>query len=336
MVAQLDSLYVSTSPRKTVVRLISHLLFQGRFVTTRHRWLNPLILSHLKLAARLPQLKEVEKPIFIVGTGRSGSTILGKVLSMHRHIAWLNEPKALWYTIDERHDVNGHFGRGPVQYRLLERDVTPDTREAAHRLFGYYLALTASRRIVDKNPEIIFQIPFAESIFPDAKFIFLVRDGWDTVRSIAAWSRRANKVVNGVRQDWWGADRRKWRLMVDELVSTEPLLADVRGEISELNYQEDMAAVEWIVTMQEGLRHQRARPESVYQLRYEDLTRCPDESLPKLLHFCSLPQDSVFLSYAQKVLEPNPTKEPVALSPSIRLAFDETMSALAYRTQTRT
>ena len=33
---------------------------------------------------------KVEKPIFIVGTGRCGSTIFDRILSYHPHLAWLS------------------------------------------------------------------------------------------------------------------------------------------------------------------------------------------------------------------------------------------------------
>jgi hypothetical protein len=254
MIAQLDPHYIKTRPKKAIVRLLSHLFFQGRFLTSKHRWLNYIILAELAWLKRTPQFRSVEKPIFIIGTGRSGSTILGKVLSMHRDVGFLNEPKALWYTIYPNEDINGHFSRGPAQYRLNSHNVTPQTARAAHRLFGAYLALTRSRRVLDKNPEIVFRIPFVSTIFPDARFILLVRNGWDTISSIALWSKRYGKVVRGESADWWGVGQRKWRLLYEQLVPTEPLLSQDYENIESFTGNEDMAAVEWVVTMREGMR----------------------------------------------------------------------------------
>lgn len=332
MIAQLDPLYIRTRPSKAVSRVLSHLFFQGRFLTTRYRGLNRFILTGLAGLKRLPALRWVEKPIFIVGIGRSGTTVLGKVLSMHRDIGFLNEPKAIWYTIHSKDDVNGHFSSGPALYRLQAEDVTPSVYRTAHRIFGAYLAITRSKRVLDKNPEIIFRIPYVQAFFPDAKFVLLVRNGWDTISSIATWSRRYRKKVGGNIEDWWGFNRRKWRFMLEELVAAEPLLTSGYEEIESFTRQEDMAAVEWVVTMQEGLRWLRLLPGCMHLIRYEELTTRPEDTLTELSSFCELEQDAVFLAYARQVLKPVPHKQSQALSPAVQGAFLETMAALNYPT----
>lgn len=330
MIAQLDSLYIKTRPGKAIVRVLSHLVFQGRFLTTRHRWLNHLILAELTCLKHLPQLKSVKKPIFIVGTGRSGSTILGKVLSMHRDVGFLDEPKAMWYVLDSREDVNGHFDRGPAQYYFDRQDVTAELRQAAHRLFGAYLTLTRSKRVLDKNPEMVFRIPFVRTIFPDAKFIFLVRNGWDTIASITNWSKLYGRQVKGKTEDWWGVNQRKWCFMLEQLIPTEPLLSQAYNKIESFSRHADMAAVEWIVTMQQGLRFMQSMPDCMYLVRFEDLTQHPRKTLEKLVTFCELPDDTVFLSYAQHMLEPVASKRPMSISLTIQTAFLKTMRALNY------
>ncbi len=245
-------------------------------------------------------------------------------------MVFLNEPKALWHAVYPGEDLAGTYSRGPAQYRLTEKDVTPAICQAALRLYGYCLALTGSRRILDKYPEMIFRIYFLRAIFPNAKFVFLVRNGWDTVSSITAWSKRNGKQTRGKIEDWWGLDRRKWRLMAEQLVPTEPLLSQSYEEIVSLTRHEDMAAVEWIVTMQEGLRLIQAIPHEIHFVYYEDLTRRPKDTLEELLAFCELPQDAVFLSYAQQVLAPVPHRQPLNLSSVVLVPFLETMRALNY------
>jgi len=99
MLAQIDKEYISMRPWKLFSRLVSYALFEGRPLTTRGRWINPLIFSLFKIEKKLPQIKKVERPIFILGTGRSGTTVLGIVFSMHNQVGFLNEPKALWHEI---------------------------------------------------------------------------------------------------------------------------------------------------------------------------------------------------------------------------------------------
>ncbi len=330
MVAQLDTLYIKTRPTKAVSRLISYALFEGRPLTTKGQWINPLVFAHFALEARLPQLRQVEKPIFIVGTGRSGSTILGLLMSMHSDVGFLNEPKALWHAAYPHADVFGQYSKGPARYSLDERHATGEVRNRTQRLFGAYLRAVASKRVVDKHPELIFRVPFVRSIFPDARFVFLVRNGWDTCRSIESWSIRKGVRATGELHDWWGTNNRKWRLMLEQLVPRDEALADIAEMVEGFERHRDMAAVEWILTMREGLRHLKRSPGSVYMVRYESLVKDPRRELTGLLDSCELPHDEVFLSFAEQRLSPSSERGPLDLHPAVRAPFARTMEALGY------
>lgn len=330
MVAQIDSLYIKTRPYKLVPRLLSYALFEGRPVTTKGQWINPLVLSLLNAERKLPQLKKVKKPIFIVGTGRSGTTILGIVMSMHKNVGFLNEPKALWHKIYDREDLVGSYSQGVANYRLRATDATEEVCRSAHRIFGAYLTVVASDRVVDKYPEQVFRIPFLRQIFPDAKFIFTVRNGWDTCLSITKWSQSLGTQVRGETHDWWGVNDRKWHLLVDELVTSDDQLKQHTAEIKQFTNHRDRSAVEWIISMKEGLHWLKELPENVYKVTYEDLVVNPQTVLSNLLDFCELPQDSVMLDYASQTLNPVVAKEPFPLNPLIMPYFSTTMAAMGY------
>ena len=186
MIAQLNSNYIKTRPMKAITRLISYALFEGRPATTKGRWINPIVFSLLKTATtNNSKYKVVEKPIFILGTGRSGTTILGIVLSMHRDIGYLNEPKAIWHLIHPHEDIIGSYTQDDAKYRLTAEEATDEMCHRAKQMFGAYLTATRSKRLVDKYPELIFRVDFVRALFPDARFVFLVRNGWDTCHSIA-------------------------------------------------------------------------------------------------------------------------------------------------------
>ena len=130
---------------KVLPRFISYALFEGRPVTTKGRWINPLVFSILKTVSTTKnRYKSIEKPIFILGTGRSGTTILGIVLSMHREVGYLNEPKAIWHVIYPHEDIIGNYSRGDAKYRLAAEDATGDMRQRAAQMFGAYLTVTGS------------------------------------------------------------------------------------------------------------------------------------------------------------------------------------------------
>jgi hypothetical protein len=333
MIAQLDSRYLRIRPWKVWARLVSYALFEGRPVTTRGRWINPLVFTLSAAAKSLPCLKKVRKPVFIVGTGRSGTTVLGVVLSMHRDVGFLNEPKALWHAIHSGEDLIGSYSRNLARYRLPASAATPKRVRDAHRLFGAYLTATFSHRVVDKYPELIFRVQFAKAIFPDAKFLFLVRNGWDTCHSIDQWSTRLGKQLAGETHDWWGVNQRKWMLLVDQLVPEHEDLAPHADTMRSWTRHSDMAAVEWVVTMREGLELLQRFPDQVLRVTYEDLCSAPQEILTRIVHFVELDDDQRFFRYGKKTLRPTAAKKPVPLDPAILEPFRNTMEALGYEQQ---
>lgn len=330
MIAQVDKSYLRTSPLAAVRRFISRAFFEGRPLTTGGRWINPFIFAHFHLEKSLPAVRTVKKPIFIVGTGRSGTTILGTVLSIHRQVGYLHEPKALWHAIYEEEDVSGNYSLGPAYYRLSAKDVSPDTKRVARRLFSAYLTIVWANRLVDKDPELIFRIPFVRAIFPDAKFVFLVRNGWNTCYSIARWSEKWGVRKDGDVHDWWGINRRKWKLILAQLVRPNPLFEDAWDVISSLNDHENMAAVEWIVTMREGMRQLETHDDCVKMFRYETLTENPHTMLGRLLDFCELPKDESLLRYAEDKLRPTYDHPRIRLHSVIEPLFTETLEQIGY------
>jgi len=330
VIAQLDADYIRARPTKALTRLLSYALFEGRPVTTRGQWINPLVFAHFALEKRLPQLKSVRRPIFIVGTGRSGTTILGKILSLHRDVGFLNEPKALWHAIYPHEDIIGSYDRGPAAVRLGEADARDEVKRNAHRLFGAYLTVVGASRLVDKYPELIFRIPFVRSIFPDAQFIWIMRNGWDTIRSIDRWSDRLGETRNGEQHNWWGVDDRKWRLLVEQVAATHPELARKKAELRAIDRHVDRAALEWALTMQEGITQQDQNPETVTPTRYEALANDPKSAVRSLYAACDLPHDDIPTAYAGRVVHPVPHKDPVDLDPRVAPIFRETMGALGY------
>ncbi len=332
MVAQINSKVIKTQPLLIHRRLTSYFLFEGRPLTTRGQWINPLLFRMFKLALKLPSPKEVVKPIIIIGTGRSGSTILGMLFHMHPTCGFLNEPKAMWHVIYPYEDIIGSYSRGPAYYRLGEKDATPVVKKRAHRLYSHYLFLTGAKRVVDKYPEMVFRIPFLRAIFSDARFILLIRNGYDTIASIASWSLRNKKKVGKELHDWWGVDNRKWHMLLEQIVPFDDRLSPYQDRISKFNSQEEMAAVEWIISIREGLRNLACLPDSIYPLYYESLTRNPREELLKLIEFCGLEENEVFLSYAEEVLIPAKPKSIVPLPDFLRDAVEETNQELGYTT----
>ncbi len=333
MVAQIDRCYVHHRWQRALPRLLAYTLFEGRPLTTRGRWINPLVFANMALLKRLPLMQSIDRPVFITGMGRSGSTLLGVVLSMHRDVGFLNEPKALWHCIHAGEDVIGNYSKNEASYRLDAADCSDEMIDAAHRLYAAYLRLGGNSRIVDKYPEMLFRTGFVRHIFPDARFLFLVRNGWDTCQSVVKWSQCKGTAHGQEIHDWWGTDARKWRLMVQQLLRPDPRYKALSAMADHLSDHRLMAATEWIVTMREGLRQMQLLPDAVLMVRYEDLVSKPEETLQQIVAFTGLAPDPVMYHYASQSMRAVSSQQTFPMPEPIASLFRETMHMLGYHDQ---
>ncbi len=330
MIAQLDSRYVRTRPARALSRLVSYAFFEGRPLTTRGRWINPLLMPFARAIANRSKEGFVDRPVFILGSGRTGTTVLGKILSLHRSVGFLNEPKLMWHAAYPGEDLNGNYGEEPAQYRLDGADADEHVAACIKNLYSTYLSVTRNTRIVDKYPELIFRAAFVKQIFPDSRFIVLTRNGYDTCRSVSAWSEAHKESHDDSNIDWWGRNNRKWIYLVDQLVRSNETLRSSAGEIAHFTDPDNMAAVEWMLSTKEGLTLVQDYQDSTIRLRYEKLVSSPERVIPELLDFCGLSHDPVVVNYATASLKEKPTGRPIQLHPLIDNYFHQVMSESGY------
>lgn len=333
MIAQIDRDYMRYGLVRTARRLLSYGLYEGRPLTTKGRFINPMVFAWLRTLAALPGKPMVDRPIFITGLGRSGTTILGILLSLHGKVGYLNEPKALWHVIDPRQDINGNYSLSKGRYHLTNADATEESKLHARRLFARYLRFNSAQRVVDKYPELIFRVNYVRALFPDARFIFITRSGADAAPSVVQWSKRLGVQTDSHTDDWWGRDDIKWHYLRKQLILDDPAYSSVWAvatpDLDHLN----RAALEWIVTMREGFKQQKIHGDDViYRVSYEDLLADPVQQLERLQHWCGLTPDIAVTDYAQKRIFDNPSKTWPLLHPDVDVLFRETMIQLGYDT----
>ena len=139
--------------------------------------------------------------------------------------------------------------------------------------------------------------------------------------------------MNGQVHDWWGLDNRKWRLLLSDVAAHDP---DFRAHVPFLEGLTDhrhMAAVEWILTMREGLKQMALKDGSVELVRYEELAASPGPSLDRIFGATGLPDDPKCRAYATEALSPAPPKARFDLPEVIAGPFLQTMAELGYSAQ---
>ncbi len=330
MIGQLDKDYLRFGKRNVLHRLVSYFLFEGRPHTTRGQWINPFVKAFLNALAVLPGQPTPDRPIYITGLGRSGTTILGKILSLHKDVGFLNEPKLMWAIADPKTDVCGDYVASNGQFLLDSSDANADIKLKINRALARYASLTGIERPLDKYPEFIFRVGYLKNILPTAKIVFISRNGNDAVASVAHWSEENGVVVGERTDDWWGRADVKWTYLCEQILTKHQEYSEIaKLDLEHLDHV-NRAALEWIVTMRQGMEVLKTWPKAVYHIKYEDLVSEPANQLAKLLQACELaPSEEVF-AYAQKALYEGKRKAKPELLESISMLFDETMSLLGY------
>ncbi len=137
-----------------------------------------------------------DRPVFVMAAPRSGSTLLFETLACAGDLCSIGgESHSLFESIPALNPVHPE---GCDSNRLLADDATPAIADAVRRGFASLLrdhegnALEIGDvtrvRLLDKLPKNALRIPFIQKIFPDALYIYLYRDPWQSIGSMMdAW-----------------------------------------------------------------------------------------------------------------------------------------------------
>jgi hypothetical protein len=234
--------------------------------------------------------KELNKPIFVVGSPRSGTSILTWCLGHHPNL--FPVPESNWmgdFSVNVA--IACQIGAARGDYSILSAMDIPDdelfaalgqsindlilrhrthlerkreTRSAALKLDTGWLEATSTAagpkaRWIDGTPEYSLYICGLRKLFPDAVFIHIFRDVASVVRSMLNFHRVAGTQL-------------------------------VRNEEEAYRY--------WLRTVRACVKAEQAYgPNVVRRIRYRDLIDNPESTMHSLLDFLSEP-------YAARCLEP--------------------------------
>jgi len=161
-------------------------------------------------------------PIFIVGTQRSGTTLLRLILNAHSQISIPEEATFLMPLLKRKYferPISGSELRSFVnylslnpQFKLWNYDISSlisslsqkDTitlRELLDELFSSYSRSQGKKIWGDKTPSFFRKIDILYSLFPNAKFIHIIRDGRDVFDSWRKMDPSKNNAAV-VALDW--------------------------------------------------------------------------------------------------------------------------------------
>ena len=198
---------------------------------------------------------DARSPFFVVGCGRSGTTLLRTMLNRHSEVAipleslflvdYLRAKRGLTQRRLIRQLVNEYeLGEWDMPVHVNDLSGTTNAREAIEKLHSMYLEKTGKRVWGQKTPRFVRHGRLLKETWPNAKFVHVVRDPRAVVSSLIRSDQH--------RSNAYFASRR------------------------------------WLNDVTAGLRLQEWLPHSVLLVRYEDLVSAPEDTLRKVCEHLGL------------------------------------------------
>lgn len=202
--------------------------------------------------------------VFLVGSPRSGTTWLQAMLACHCEIS--TGPETGFFSAFSRADAA--FARGADRRVGLSEYWSADQyRQIVEDLFSSLIAKlppppSPPRYFLEKSPQHCQHAEFILRIFPEARFIHLIRDA----RAVVASMLHAS---TGWGRDW--APR---------------TVADATGV--------------WMRSVEAGrrIKQQVGHPDQYWEVRYEDLRRDPEGHLARIFAWLGLPAEESLIRAA--------------------------------------
>lgn len=272
----------------------------------------------------------LHRPVFIIGSSRSGTAILAEILRAHPAVGYVREPRLVWrYGNDARSDL------------LRPDDARPDVVRHVRDRFAREVRAQGRHRLLEKTPSNALRIEFVDRIFPDGVFIHMLRDPVDCIAGImdkwlheargVATARKRDRLRRHVREASWRQFPRYAgegvRHLVPRRLGAEaslrpwgPRIPGMATLVKDLDLV-DVCSLQWRMCTEEAVRAGRALgPERYVECRVESLS---PEVLAQVLRLCDLDHPDVWRRYEEAYDPAAVTRRSEALSDVERARIEQ-------------
>jgi hypothetical protein len=237
---------------------------------------------HKIAGARDPKPRPI-RPIFVVGCPRSGTSVLFAMLSEHERLrSFPGEGHRLWNAYQHPRR------KGWTSDRASAEDVRTGEAEFLYAAIAH---TAGSDRFLDKTPKNVMRMSYLATIFPDALFVLLRRDGRATVSSLIEGWRARRGISYRLPEPLHLADYRgrywsyilppRWRALRDSSIP-------------------EVAAMQYVASNEIAIADSvDISDEAVVPVTYEDLTRDPAYEARRILERLELPASDAVLGFAR-------------------------------------
>ena len=250
---------------------------------------------------------ELKPPIFLFGNTRSGTTIVQKVMSTHPDIVGWYEPNALWLYADP----------GRIHDEFEESDATTKVKRYIRQRFLKYQKQHGNCAILEKTPQNILRIPYVRAIFPEATFLFIVRNPFSFISSVELkWQRpvTGSGIVRRLK-DMPLSQLHHWvRRYIIQQINKRVLRRKYlsiwgpryRGIQDDLKRHDQLTVIarQWSVCSMKAEKDLESFGNGqVFRLKYEDFVDDPISDLERICAHCRLEMSSDMVSAAREMVK---------------------------------
>jgi len=179
---------------------------------------------------------ETERPVFVVGLPRSGTSLIEQILASHPRVFGAGELRLFQETFEALPEAVGHSESLSGCLKRVDRAVIQ--RLASRHLEGLAALNSSADRVVDKMPENTLYLGLIAALFPKAKLIHCRRDLRDV--ALSCWMTNFGQVRWASDLDHIAARITEYRRVMDHWGNALPI------PMLEVKYEEIVCDLEGV------------------------------------------------------------------------------------------
>ncbi len=279
----------------------------------------------------------LDRPIILIGSPRSGTSLLGRLLAAHPDVAHWKEPRMVWST-----------GNQHLPDDVLHKEhLTPEIAAEIDQRFADFLINKGKSRFSEKTPSNMLRLPFIRALYPECKIVHIYRDPRPVVASALVKleatpeiKRIIARALEARLSDWIGLIKLFFRDAIGRLFRggkksfwgpRPPGWTEWQGLPPATMLSKQWCAL--IQTAQHDL--QQLPADSWMEIRYEDLLKNHGRILPKLLEFAELTPSNEVTDLANQSIQADRTDDwrhslPPELLREIEAETADTLTEMGY------
>jgi len=256
---------------------------------------------------------ELDRPLIVVGAGRSGTTLIRDALMQHKDVASFEfEMNALW-----------KYGNEHIDHDMLnvKRHYSHAVSDYIENVFVRKRVEFGRPRLLDKTVANVMRLAYIQEVLPDARILHVIRDGRSVSASaMARWSAKHPssyflkklKTVPLRSLPWFAfyVIKSKYLALVRGTVHRQTWGSRWPGfdrDVIELPLAA-ICAKQWTLQVEAALAQKTMlKPNTYMEIRYEELVSNPQKVFDEVRSFFELDYDEKFNSWVNSAVDDSRT-----------------------------